>query len=70
MNARLMGKGVRPNNRLVGLHHHAGEVGHQPRGFGELLGADGRQRRGAVFRTAHEGIEVAAAHMHRHHQLF
>ena len=29
MNPRLMGKGIRPNNGLVRLHHHAGEVGHQ-----------------------------------------
>ena len=65
-----MGKSIGPNNRFIGLHHHAGEIRHQARGFGELLGAHSRQRRGAVFLTPQEGIEVAAAHMHRHYQLF
>ena len=29
MDAGFMGEGIRTNDRLVRLHHHASEIGHQ-----------------------------------------
>ena len=70
VNARFVGKGIGPHDRLIGLHRHAGEIRHQPRGFGDLLGVHRREWCGALGRTAQKGVVVAAAHMQRHHQLF
>ena len=64
-----MGKGVGADDRLVGLHRHAGEIADQAGGFVDLLGSDAGERFAAAGVAAQEGIEVAAAHMHRHHQL-
>ena len=64
-----MGEGVGTHDRLVGLHRHAGEVAHQARRLGDLLGAHSGERLGALSRPAQEGVEVAAAHVQRHHQL-
>ena len=40
MNARLVGKGVGPDDCFVGLHHHAGVGTHHAAGAGNLRGVD------------------------------
>ena len=69
MDPRFMGKSVGAHDRLVGLHHHAREVGNQAGGFGDLLSTHRRQWSRRISITTQEGIEVAAAHMQRHHQF-
>ena len=38
VNAGRMGEGVRPDDRLVRLHHHAGDLADQPAGLRDLFG--------------------------------
>ena len=45
MDARFMGKGIGTHNGLVGLHHHAGEIGDQTRGLGDFFRANSREWR-------------------------
>ena len=44
MDAGFMGESIGTDDRLVGLHHHAGEIGHQTGGLGDLFGAHRRER--------------------------
>ena len=69
MDAGFVGEGVGTDDRLVGLHHHSGEIGDQTRRLGDLLGSHGSERCGAVLLTTKEGVEVATAHMQGHHQF-
>ena len=69
VDATLVSKGVGAHDRLIGLHRHAGEIAHQPRGLGDLLGAHARERFGALGGPPQEGVEVAAPHVQGHHQL-
>ena len=64
-----MGKGIGTNDGLVGLNHHAREVGHQSRGLGEFLGANRREGSGTVLIAAEKRIEVTTAHVQSHHQF-
>ncbi len=44
VNARGMRKGVRPDHRLVRLHHETGDLAHQARGRHDLRGVDAASR--------------------------
>ena len=59
MNARLVGEGVAADDRLVPLHLHAGDVGHQPAGGHEPLAVDARV-----------GLIKIAARAQRHDDFF
>ena len=59
VDAGLVGEGVVADDRLVALHLHAGDVGHQPAGGHEPLGVDPRV-----------GVVVVAAGAQGHHDFF
>ena len=59
MDAGLVGEGVGADDRLVGLHHEAGDRGNQARSLGDHLGVD----------AGLEGHRVVAG-AQRHHDLF
>ena len=60
VDARLVGEGVAADDRLVALHHVAGQVAHHAAGARDLLGLD----------DAGLGVEVVAARAQRHDDLF
>ena len=64
-----MGESIGAHNGLVGLDHHAGEVGHQTRRLGDFFRAHTGQWSRTVSLSPEVGVVVTTSHMQCHHQL-